>query len=157
MHFGKCSRPVNLPVCPCVLNCWAALPFSPAERHVAAGKRVLGSGGGHQFVGDRDARVGGEDLTLLLFASVDGQGEAGVNDGFEFGHVVVQAGLADLGVRCENVLDMCAEVDAVKSFRWIVEDGVVDVIDGGGKLVTSDGQYKPIGCPCFARGDVGGS
>ena len=29
-HFGKCSHPVDLPVVPCVLNCWEALPFSPA-------------------------------------------------------------------------------------------------------------------------------
>ena len=118
---------------------------------------MFGAGGDHQFVGDRDARVGGEDLTLLLFVSVDGQGEAGVDAGVEFGHVVIQVGLTDLGVRCENVLDKRAEVDAVKSFCWIVEDGVVDVIDAGGKLVASDGQYKPVGCPCFACGDVGGS
>ena len=64
-HFGKCSRPVHLPVCPCVLICWAVLPFSPAEHHVAAGKRVLGAGGDHQFVRDRDACVGGKDLTLV--------------------------------------------------------------------------------------------
>jgi hypothetical protein len=155
-HFGKCSHPVNLPVCPCVLNCWSVLPFSPAEHHVAAGKRVFGAGGDHQFVGDRDARVGGEDLTLLLFAIVSGQGGAGVDAGVEFGHVVNQVGLADLGVHCENGLNKCTEVDTVKSFCWIVKDGVVDVIDGGSKLVTSDGQYEPVGCPCFARGDVGG-
>ncbi len=55
------------------------------------------------FLGEQ--RDGGEDLALLLFASVDGQGEAGVNDGVEFGHIVIQVGLADLGIRCENVLD----------------------------------------------------
>jgi hypothetical protein len=31
MHYGECSRPVNLPVCPCVLICSVALPFSPTE------------------------------------------------------------------------------------------------------------------------------
>ena len=121
---------------------------------------MFGAGGDHQFIGDRDAPVGGKHLTLLLFASVDGQGqgEAGVDAGVEFGHVVVQVGLADLGVRCENVLDERAEVDAVKSFSWIDKDGVVDVINGGGKLVASDGdgQYKPVGCPSLACGDVGG-
>ena len=66
-HFGKCRRPVEFPVCPCVLNCWAVLPFSPVEHHVAAGECVLGSGGDHQFVGDWDSRVGGKDLALLLF------------------------------------------------------------------------------------------
>jgi hypothetical protein len=38
-----------------VLICWAALPFSPAERHVAAGECVFGSGGDHQLNGDRDS------------------------------------------------------------------------------------------------------
>ncbi len=118
---------------------------------------MFGAGGDHQFIGEWDAPVGGKDLTLLLFASVDGQGEAGVDAGVEFGHVVVQVGLADLGERCENVLDERAEVDAVKSCSWIDEDGIVDVIDGSGKLVASDGQYEPVGCPSFACGDVGGS
>ena len=97
---------------------WRFHSLQPSERHVAAGKRVFGAGGDHQFIGDRDAPVGGKDLTLLLFASVDGQGqgEAGVDAGVEFGHVVVQVGLADLGVRCENVLDERAEVDAGPSF-----------------------------------------
>ena len=56
-----------------------------------------------------------------------------------------------------HVLDKRAEVDTVKSFRWIVEEGVVDVIDGGGKLVASDGQHEPVGCPHIAHGYVGGS
>ena len=77
-HFGKCSCPVYLTARPCVLYCWLALPFSPAERHVAAGKRMFGAGSDHQFVGDWDSRIGGEDLTLLLFLSVEGQGEAKV-------------------------------------------------------------------------------
>ena len=156
-HFGKCSRTVHLPVCPCVLICWAALPFSPAKRHVAGGKRVLGAGGDHQFVGDWDACVGSKELTFLLFVSVDGQGEARVDASVEVGYVVIQVGLADLGVCSENVLDTRAWVDAVKSFCWIVKDGVVDVIDGGGELVSSDCQYKLVGCPHFARGNVGGS
>ncbi len=118
---------------------------------------MFGAGGDHQLVGDRDACVGSEDLVLLLFSSVDGQGEAGVNAGVEFGHVVVQVELADMGIRGENMLDKSAEVDAVKSFCWIVKDGVIYIIDGGGELVASDGQYKPVGCPSFARRDVGGS
>jgi hypothetical protein len=47
------------------------------------------------------------------------------------------------------MLDECAEVNAVESFRWIVEDGVIDVINGGGKLVASDGQYELVCCPCL--------
>jgi len=72
-HFGKCRCLVEFPVCPCVLNCWVALPFSPVECHVAAGECVLGSGGDHQFIGDWDSHVGGEDLALLLFSRVDGR------------------------------------------------------------------------------------
>jgi hypothetical protein len=89
--------------------------------------------------------------------SVEGQGEAKVNACVEFGHVVVQVGLADLDVHGENMLDKRTGVDAVKFFCWIVEDGVVDVINGGGESVASDGQYKPASCPSFARRDVGGS
>jgi len=118
---------------------------------------VLGSGGDHELVRDRDSCVGGEDLALLLFTHVDGQWEAGVDADVELGHVVVQVGLADLGVRGQDVLDQRAEVDAVESFRWIVKDGVVDVVDGGGELVSSDGEDEAVGSPCFARGDVDGA
>ena len=59
---------------------------------------MLGSGGDHQFVGDWDSRVGSEDLALLLFSRVDGQWEAGVDADVEFGHVIVQVGLADVSV-----------------------------------------------------------
>jgi hypothetical protein len=38
------------------------------------------------------------------------------------------------------VLDQRSEVDAVEAFRGIIENGVVDVINGGGKLVSSDGR-----------------
>ena len=92
-----------------------------------------------------------------MFLHAYGQGEAKVNVGVEFGHVVVQVELADLGVCGENMLDKRAEVNTVKSFCWIVKDGIVDVIDSGGTLVANDGQYKPAGCPCFEHGDVGGS
>ncbi len=96
-------------------------------------------------------------MALLLFARVDGQEwEAGVDADVEFIHFVVQVGLADLGVRGKNMLDQRAEVKAVESFRWVVEDGVVDVVDGGGELVASDGQYEAVSCPCFACGDVVG-
>ncbi len=128
-HFGKCRSPVEFPVRPCVLIFWAALPFSPVEGHVAAGERVLGSGGYHQFVGDRDSSVGSEDLALLLFAHVNGQWEAGVDADVELSHVVVQVGLADLGVCGQDVLDQRAEVYAVESFCRIIEDGIVDVVN----------------------------
>ena len=54
-------------------------------------------------------------------------------------------------------MDQRAEVDAVESFRWIVEDGIVDIVDGGGELVSSDGKDEVVGSPCFARGDVDGA
>jgi hypothetical protein len=130
---------------------------NPVERHVAAGEHVLGSGGDHQFVGDWDSRIDGKDLALLLFACVNSQWEAGVDADVELGHVVVQVGLADLGVRCQDVLDQRVEVDAVESFRRIIEDGVVNVVECGGKLVSSDGKEEVVGSPCFARGDVDGT
>jgi hypothetical protein len=154
-HFGKRCRPVEFPLCPCVLNFWAALPLSPVERHVAVGNCVLGSGGDHELVGDRDTCVGGKDLALLLFLRVDSQWEVGLDADVELGHVVVQVGLADLSVRGQDVLDQRAEVDAIESFRWIAEGGVV-YVDGGGKLVSSDGEDKVVGSPCFACGEVDG-
>ena len=96
-------------------------------------------------------------MTLLLFSCVNGQWEAGVDSDVEVSHVVVQVGLTDLGIRGWDVLDQCAEGDAIEDFRWIVENGVVDVINGGGKLVLSDGEDKAVSSPCFARGDVDGA
>jgi len=140
-----------------VLIGWAALPFSPVECHVAAGEWVLGSGGYHQFVGDRDSCVGGKDSALLLFVQVDGQWEARVDADVELGHVVVKVGLADLGVRGQDVLNQRAEVNAIESFCQIIKDGVVDDVNGGGKLVSSDGEDKAVGSPCFSRGNVDGT
>jgi len=54
-------------------------------------------------------------------------------------------------------LDQRAEVDAIEAFCWFIENGVVDVVDGGGKLVSSDGEDKAVSSPCFARGDVDGA
>ena len=96
-------------------------------------------------------------MALLLFSRVNGQWETGVDSNVELGHVVVQVRLADLGVRGQDVLDQRAEVDAVEAFRWIIENGVVDVVDGGGELVSSDGEDKAVSSPCFARGDFDGA
>ena len=100
---------------------------------------MFGASGDHHFIEDQDSGIVGEDLTLLLFAHIHDHGEAGVNASVEFGHVVVQVRLADLGLRGKDMLDECGEVNAIESFCWIVKDGVVDVVDGGGKLVASDG------------------
>ena len=96
-------------------------------------------------------------MALLLFSRVNGQWEAGVDSDVELSHVVVQFGLTDLGVRGQDVLDQCEEGDAVDAFRWIVENGVVDVVDGGGKLVSSDGKHEAVSSPCLARRDVDGT
>ncbi len=65
--------------------------------------------------------------------------------------------MADLGVRGQDVLDQRAEVDTVESFRWIVEGGVVDVVDGSGELVSGNGEDEAVGSPRFARGNVDGA
>ena len=64
--------------------------------------------------------------------------EAGVDADVELGHVVVQVRLADLGVCGQDVLDQHAEVNAIESFCRIIEDSVVDVVNGGGELVLSE-------------------
>ena len=52
------------------------------------------------------------------------------------------------------MVEKCAEVDTVQALDWIVEDGVEYVVDGGSKLVASDGTYKLVGSPRFVRGGV---
>ena len=54
-------------------------------------------------------------------------------------------------------MDQRAEIEAIEAFRWIIENGIVDVVDGGGKLVSSDGEDKAVSIPCFACGDVDGT
>jgi hypothetical protein len=147
---------VHLPVGPCVVDCREAFPFAPAEGHVSACQGVLASRRHHRFVGDWDAGVGGKDLTFLLFACVDGQGETGVNARVKFRQVVIQIGLADLGICCQDVLDKRAEVDAIETFGWVVEDGVVDIVNGSSKLVARDGKDKFVGGPSLACDKIGG-
>ncbi len=96
---------MGLPVGPSVVNNWATFPLAPDQRYVAACQGVLGTCGDHGFVRDGDTSIGSKDLTFLLFPCVDGKGEAGVDAGMEFGHVVIQIRLADLGVSGENVHD----------------------------------------------------
>ncbi len=50
--------------------------------------------------------------------------------------------------------DEHAEVDAVEAFDGIIEDGVVEVVDGGRKLVMGDGEDQTIRHPCFLLGYV---
>ncbi len=54
---------------------------------------------------------------------------------------------------------MCDErtqIDTVEALDWIVQYGLVDVVDGGGELVAGDGEDQAIGCPRLASGSVGG-
>ncbi len=39
----------------------------------------------------------------------------------------------------------------------IVEGGVVVVVDGGGELVSGNGEDEAVGSPRFARGNVDGA
>ncbi len=100
---------------------------------------MFGPGGDHHFVLDWDSSVVGDDLVYFFFASVDGQGVAGVDAYVEVGHVVVQVRLADLGVCGENMLDKRAEVGAIEAFCQVIKEGIVDFVNGRGKLVARDG------------------
>jgi hypothetical protein len=79
-----------------------------------------------------------------------------VDAGVEVREVVNQVGLADLGIRCQDVCDERTQINAVEAFNRIVQYGIVDIIDGGGKLVACDGEDQAIGRPCLASGSVGG-
>ncbi len=104
-HLGKGSIPMSLPARPSVVDNWATFPFTPGQCHVSASQGMLGTCGDNGFVRDGDTGIGGEGLTFLLLPCVDGKGEAGVNAGMEFGHVVIQIRLADLGIGVEDVHD----------------------------------------------------
>ena len=65
--------------------------------------------------------------------------------------------MADLGVHQLNVLDECTKVNAVESFGGVVEDGIVYVVNGSGKLVMGDGKNEFVRGPCFVCNDVIGA
>jgi hypothetical protein len=48
------------------------------------------------------------------------------------------------------------QINAVEAFDRIVQYGIVDVVNGGGKLVACDGEDQAIGCSCLASGSIGG-
>ncbi len=52
------------------------------------------------------------------------------------------------------MVDKHAEVDTIQALDWFVKDCVEDDVDGGSKLVTSDGTDKAVATPCFARRGV---
>ena len=54
-------------------------------------------------------------------------------------------------------MDQRLEVDAIEAFRGIIENGVIDVVDGGGELISSDGEDKAVSSPCYACGNVDGT
>ncbi len=105
MHLSKGSGPMGLPVGPSVVDDWATFLLAPGQRYVAARQGMLGSCGGHSFVGDGDTSIGGKDLTFLLLPCVDGEGESRVDAGMEVSYVVIQIRLANLGVGVEDVHD----------------------------------------------------
>ncbi len=54
------------------------------------------------------------------------------------------------------VIRMCVTSVHRSTLNQIVQYGVVDVVDGGSKLVAGDGEDQAIGCPHFASGSIGG-
>ena len=137
-HFGKRRSPVGLPIGPSVVSHRSATPFSPRQGHVPSCERMFRARRDHRGLGDGDTRVVGKNLALFLFPGVDREGEDGIHADVEVGHVVVHVGLADLGVCRQDMRRQRAEVDAVEPFDWIIEYGVVDVVDGRGDLVARD-------------------
>jgi hypothetical protein len=51
-------------------------------------------------------------------------------------------------------LDKRAEVNTIQALNQIVKDCLEDVVNGGSKLVASDGTDEAVGSPRFARGGV---
>jgi hypothetical protein len=45
-------------------------------------------------------------------------------------------------------------VDTVQALNWIIKDIIEDVVNGGSKLVMSDGTEEAVGSPCFGCGGI---
>ncbi len=145
-----------LPVGPGVIGNGTTLPFLPHRGHVPGGKGVFGPGGDHGGIGDGDAGIVCKYLAFFLFPGVHGQWQDWVDAGVEFREVIIQVRLADLGIPCQDVCDKHTQIDAIEALNWIVQYGIVDVVDSSGKLVAGDGENQAIGCPCLASGSIGG-
>jgi hypothetical protein len=48
------------------------------------------------------------------------------------------------------VADKRAEINTVQTLNRIVKDCIEEIVNGGNKLVASDGTDKAVGSPCFA-------
>ncbi len=136
---------MHLPVGPGVIGNGTTLPFAPHQVHVPGGKGVFGPSGDHGGIGDGDAGVVCKYLAFFLLPGVHCQWQDRVNAGVEFHEVIIQVGLADLGIHHQDVCDKCTQINAVEALDRIVQYGIVDVVDGGGKLVAGDGEDQA--CP----------
>ncbi len=147
---------MHLPVGPGVIGNGTMFPFAPRQGHVSGGDGVFGPSGDHGSVGDGDAGVVCEYLAFFLLSGVHCQWQDRVDAGVEFHEVIIQVGLADLGIHHQDVCYKRTQMDTVEALVQIVQYGIVDVVDGGGKLVAGDGEDQVIGLPRPASGSVGG-
>jgi hypothetical protein len=154
MHFGKGCHPMGFLVGPGVVNNGMTVPLAPCHGHVAARECVLCPSGGHGGLGDGYSHGKGNYLATFFLPWVDSQGQAWVNPHIEVGQVAVKVGLANLRVHSFYVLDKHAEVDTIQALNQIVKDCIEYVVNGGSKLVASDGRDEAVGSPCFARRGV---
>ncbi len=111
---------MHLPVGPGVIGNGMMLPFVPCQGHVSSGEGVFGPSGDHGSVGDEDAGVVCEYLAFFLLSGVHCQWQDWVNAGVEFCEVIIQVGLADLGIHCQDVCEKRTQMDAIEALVWIV-------------------------------------
>jgi hypothetical protein len=152
MHFGKSRSPVCLPVGPGGMT----LPFAPHQGHVPGGEGVFVPGGDHGGVGDGDASMVCQYLAFFLLPGVRCQWQDWVDAGVELHEVILQVRLADLGICHQDVHDKHTQIDAIEALDWIIQYGLVDVIDGGGKLAAGDREDQVIGRSHLASSSIGG-
>ncbi len=98
-------------------------------------------------------------LGIFLFPGVHNQWQDWVDANVEFREVIIHVGLADLGICHQDKYDESMQIDTVEALDRIIQYGVVEVIDNGGKLVAGDGEDQAIGCLflAIASGSVGGT
>jgi hypothetical protein len=156
LHFNEGRSLVRLPVGPGVIGDGTKLPFLPHQGHDPGGEGVFCPGGDHGGVRDGDAGVVCKYLAFFLFPGVHGQWQDQVDAGVELREVIIQVGLAYLGIHRQDVCGKRTQINTVEAFDWIIQYGIVDVVNSSGELVAGDGEDQVIGCLCLASSSIGG-
>ncbi len=155
VRLCKCCCPGDLPVVPRVVKDGVTLSLLSVKVHVSTGEGGLCPGGDHRCLGDGHLSVLCKRLTFFLFVGVNRKWEHSVVLCHRILHVVINIWLQDCCIRPADVSRQIAEGNCVQSFSWVVKCGIVNVVDGHGKLAVCDDAQDEVKLPCFLFCKVG--